>query len=467
MAGITQRIAEYALEARYEDIPDDVKMECKRILLDSLACALGGVATQKGRLAIGLARKLQGSPEATIIGVGDKLSLAGVAFANGEMMSALDFDVTLLPSHLSPWVLPASLAFGEKNHCSGKELILSIALSHEITTRIARALTSLFKVDREGNWSLPKSSGLGLCLIGGVIGTGKLLNFDLQRILYAMGVAGHYAPVAGGKKFANTIPGIMTKYSPAGWISMGEVIATYLAEMGYMGDTTVLDGDFGFWKMVGSEKWEPDQVMDGLGEKWTVLETTYKPYPCCRAMHAGMELLWEIMNENNFTAEDIEAINFMGHPLVSNPLWRNKAISNHIDAQFSVPYVFAVAAYGVKLTEWQDPRTMKDPRILEFMNKVSQGVHPDFGKIVLKEGKARIHAVEVTAKGQTFKREKTWAKGDVTPEEARMTNEDLVEKLRTFSSTLLSEEQIDELSKTVFGLEKVNDIAALSPLFSI
>ena len=40
---VTRRMAEWAASIRYEDLPDDVVVTAKRFLLDSVACALGGL----------------------------------------------------------------------------------------------------------------------------------------------------------------------------------------------------------------------------------------------------------------------------------------------------------------------------------------------------------------------------------------------------------------------------------------
>ena len=52
--------------------------EAKRVLLDSIGCALAGIITDKGRFSIALARRLNGSPESTVIGIGDKVSCAAL-----------------------------------------------------------------------------------------------------------------------------------------------------------------------------------------------------------------------------------------------------------------------------------------------------------------------------------------------------------------------------------------------------
>lgn len=469
MENVTQTVVDFAMETGFDDLPDEVKQESKRVLLDSLGCALGGIVTDKGRYAIRLARKLQGPPESTIIGIGDKVSSGSAAFANGELINALDMDAILSPpGHVAPYVIPACLALAESEWASGKDLILAIALGHEISIRIAAALTRMYSTDSEGKLKVSDVFGFDSSILGGIIGCGKILELDREKMLHAMGIAAYATPIPAFIKWGMTPPAAMTKYTSTGWVSLAEVIAALLAEMGYTGDTSVLDGDYGFWKMFASDKWEPNIVTEKLGKEWQFLGISYKPYPCCRCMHGALDSFIEIMEENNLTPQDIESVGILAHPLDDLPLWQNVEITTHIDAQFSVPYNFAVAAYGINLgADWQDPRVMKDPRILDFMKKVSHGLHPDWGKARLQDPRSMLSSVEVTAKGQTFKKEKTWAKGDPSPEEGKMKDEELEAKFRSNASKILDEHKIEEAVKTVFELEKAEDISELLEYLSL
>ena len=56
--GVTQQIAEFAVNLRYEDLHPHVIKESKKLLLDTMGCAIGGINTDKGNLAINMAKKL-------------------------------------------------------------------------------------------------------------------------------------------------------------------------------------------------------------------------------------------------------------------------------------------------------------------------------------------------------------------------------------------------------------------------
>jgi len=50
---ITQ-LAEFVDALRFEDLPNDVVEESKRIILDSIGCAIGGITHDKGKIGLEL-----------------------------------------------------------------------------------------------------------------------------------------------------------------------------------------------------------------------------------------------------------------------------------------------------------------------------------------------------------------------------------------------------------------------------
>lgn len=466
MWSVTKKLVKFAVETDFNALPDEVVHETKRVFLDSIGCALGGIAVDKGRFSIQFARALGGHGESTILGVGDKVSSAAAAFANGELINATDFDCVLVPSHVSPFVIPPPLALGENRRASGRDLIAAIALGHEIAVRVGRALSKTFSFDEEGNLKMPDVSGYSSAVLGGAIAAGKILMLDEEKMLHAMGIAGHMAPVPALTKWKMTAPSAMDKYLSAGWASLAGVAAALLAKTGYTGDTTVLDGDYGFWKFSGAKEWQPDRLFQKLGKEWQFIEISYKAYPCCGLVLGALDGFSEIIEENHLMPKDIEKVRALLTPVLNFPAWRNTQIATHIDAQFSVPYIFSAVAHRIHVTDWQSPETLKDPQILNFMKKVSFAPHPDFGKVRLQNPKYNLSLVEVVAKGQSFKKEKLWAKGDYFPEEARMKDEELEAKFKINASKALSQKNIDKAVRAIWGLEKMGDISELIAMLS-
>ena len=50
--GVTEKLADFTVRAKFDDLPREVVDRVKQVLLDSAGCALGGYITDRGRLAI-------------------------------------------------------------------------------------------------------------------------------------------------------------------------------------------------------------------------------------------------------------------------------------------------------------------------------------------------------------------------------------------------------------------------------
>ncbi len=449
---VTAQIADFVADAKFGDLPEAVVHETKRILLDSIGCAIAGLTTEKGKLSVQLARRLGGPPESTVIGVGGKVSVANAAFANGELINALDWDVGVTPpGHSTPCVVPASLALAESIGASGKELVLAIALGHEISGRLGSVLTNLLEPPAEGRVPiLPAVHGYSMHSLGAAAAAGKILNLDRKKMASALGIAGYMAPVPAMVKWYKSTPAALTKYASTGWIAQVGVTAALLSEIGYTGDDTVLDGDHSFWRFTASDqdKWDPEKLTEGLGQEWFLERpgsTFYKHYPFCGLCHTEMDEFLKIISENDLRPDDIESIKILSNPLIVEPIWTNTDIRTHVDAQFSVPFAFAVAAHRIKISaEWQSVPVMQDAQIQEFMKRVSLGIHP--------EG---LSLIEVTAKGRVFSVE-------CQIRIPVMTDAENIAKFEQNAHMLLPSPMVDRALKLILELEAVEDVTELT-----
>jgi 2-methylcitrate dehydratase PrpD len=467
MRSLTKELLDFVMGTHFEDLSPEVVHESKRILLDSIGVAIAALKTEKGGYGIALAKRLGGSPEAAILGTGDRVSCGSAAFANGELINAMDYDGFTYPTHAPPSVVPAPLALGESIGATGKEMILAIALGCELSVRLGAAIRGFKKVfDTEVGSEVGKIVGtknnisaVGVVTIAGTIGAGKVMKFDEQKMAHAMGLAAHFSPFPQAKwRTLNRMP--MAKYVSSGWTSMAEVTAILLAEMGYTADTTFLDGDLGFWRFFGSDKWNPEALTERFGQEWKMLKhIQYKPYPCCGDFHVALDCIIKIIDENRLMPENIQKIKVQTHPAVTRPIHNTKEITDHVIAQFSMPYSIAAAVHRISLAEWQDPEKINDPNILKFMDKVFLETHPNFFEVQAKEPGSNMTTVEVMTKDKIFKKEGKFAKGFSHLEYSKMTDEDLVEKFKVNASKVLPKDKVEKAVGYLMELENIKDIS--------
>ena len=65
---VAQDIARWVVALRYEELPPDVIARAKRVLLDTLGCALGAIGAEPVRMAQQVVALQGGNPQATILG---------------------------------------------------------------------------------------------------------------------------------------------------------------------------------------------------------------------------------------------------------------------------------------------------------------------------------------------------------------------------------------------------------------
>ena len=72
MKKISNDLVTFLIGTEFKHLPSEVVHEAKRSLLDAFGCAVAGVATDKGKISIALAKRLGGPRESTILGEATK-----------------------------------------------------------------------------------------------------------------------------------------------------------------------------------------------------------------------------------------------------------------------------------------------------------------------------------------------------------------------------------------------------------
>lgn len=470
--GITEKLVDFSRSVRFDDLPTEVVQKAKWIFLDSVGCALGGYVTDRARLALEFVTESGGRPQSGIIG-GQNTSHALAAFANGELITALDYDCLgpLKGQHVTPYVTPPCLAMAERVHASGTELITALALAHEIGGRFLASLAA-HRVPTEKppyHEYYPRFSH-AYTIFGAVAGACKLLGLGRLETLNAFGIAGASAPVPAGVKWEFIDgPAIMVKFNAwAGWVSQLATVATLLAERGFTGDTTILDGDLGFWKIVGSPFFKTDLLSDGLGEEW-FKDVEFKLYPVCGLNRAGIEGIRSIMGEHQIRPEEIEEIVVKADPFFLTPNRMMTEVKSFADMQYSNVNIFAVSVFhgDCPSPAWQMPVIYNDPKVKALARRIRVEKYPGADELIadaLKREKplAMNTLVELSARGERFMAEIKTPRGRPSNP---LTEAELIEKFRRNASfSMLPTVRIPEIIKTILELERLDDVARLMTL---
>lgn len=472
---VTRRLADAVLETGYAQLPSETVEQVKHVLLDSIGCALAGAVTDRARIAMEMLEEFGGRGDAVLIGAG-RTSCPQAAFGNSELMNALDYDIIgPISGHIAPYVIPPCLAIAQREHSSGKDLILALALAQEIGGRSMSAFAQHKIVKDEPPYyeEHPRFT-YASSIFGGVAGAARLLGLDAAGLCNAFGIAGASSPVPATMKWQHMPgPAIMTKYNAwTGWTAQLATVSALAARRGFTGDTTILDGEFGYWNIVASPIFNVGNLLDGLGRDWHLDQVRYKLYPTCYIYHAGIQGISQLVREHHIDPADITEIVVRGDRLMQTPNRMGVEVNTFADAQFFIRFNYALAVfYGEKPSPaWQLPETFNEARIRALVPKVKLEEHPDFEDYVrsaIGSGTVPIlwsSIVEIAARGERFSIEVPAPRGSKA---FPATQEELVAKFRINASySRIKTQKVDQIIDLILGLEKLEDVNALFDLLA-
>lgn len=470
-ADVTRQLSEFSSNLKFSDLPAEIVTEAKRLILDTIGCGLGGYGVEKGQMAVRYAKHMGGTPEATILGVKEKVPSAIAAFANGDLMNALDWNVLMPPSHVPPYVIPPALALAERDGKSGKDLITSVVLAMEVSGRVGTSLGGLRAT--KGGFPL-QVWGISANQIGATAGAAHMLGLDADKMQHALGLAAFHAPLPTHVKYNYTKEIGYAKFAPSGWMAQAGVTTAELAQMGYRGDTSFLETERGFWAMNSAPNYDPAKITSGLGDSWVFMNAAYKYWPTCGFYQSPLDLFTAMIEENNIQPEEIDEVVYHIEKFASIPKYVTTEPNDHIEAAASGPYVIAVAAHRIKRgPAWQDKALLEHEGIRALMKKVRHEVNPRSEELrhqdIEVEGRPylshRPARITIKARGQVFDRSVDFANWlSIGVEAYRPTNEGLAEKFRANAEIILSDKNTDAAIDTILHLDELENIADLMPL---
>jgi 2-methylcitrate dehydratase PrpD len=453
--GATRTLCRYAAETTFDDLPKEVIDQAKVCILNILAVMLGGYKTRIGELHVKMAKDIGGgNPQATIIGDGTKVSAPLAAYANGSLGFALDYeDMIRYILHAGYISVGAGLAIGEQLKSSGKDFLAAIVMAYEVAGRIGISMQP----------SLERGSkvwGEQYTPFAGVVPAGKLLGLDEDQMDIAFGVAGTYSTVPSVYKYF----GIVNETRPMkevklgwGWMCMASVFAALSAKEGFHGGYGVLDGEEGFWIMVGSDRCDFDVMTQGLGSEYLIMETEFKVHPSIGWNHPVHIATKELVEEHDIKPEEVEQVLING--MMTNRL-DDFNPTGAVDAMFSLPYTVVTTILRDKLLPnmYSDER-IKSDEVQNLLKKVRCEMDAEANQLFFDKLWLTF-TIEIALKGgkQVSKRVQ-WPE-----EKPPFGKKEVEQKFQDLASLVLPTDQVQQVMETVYALETVDDISTLADL---
>ncbi|MDI3379938.1 MmgE/PrpD family protein [Xenophilus aerolatus] len=424
--GLAEQLATYVDTLRFGDLSEEVVHTARQRIVDSMGCALGGMASAPSASIRAYATTLPDA-NAGIFFERKKVSPDMAAFLNATMVRYLDFNdgyFALEPGHPSDNIA-ACLAVAEAENLGGEDVILAMVIAYELQMRFQDAAT-LF---RRG-WD-----HVNFVTIGATLAVGKLLKLSPPQLVHALGMAlnGH---IAMRQVRSGQLSG--WKGASAANATRNAVFCAYLARHGMTGPSDIFEGEMGFFAQVtGPIEIDPAEFGHRASQDFRIRLAKTKLYPTNGEMQtavlAALALRKEIADIDAIQAIRVDTTDVGFKFLAKDKAkWRP---TTRETADHSLPYTVARALLDGTITRaTYDTSKLDDPRVLAVIDKIT--VHED--PVLAAQMPSLANRVTLTlADGRTLTREF----GTTENPRINLADADIESKFRDFASDHFDEEQ--------------------------
>ncbi len=447
MDQIATYLSDYTASLTYDDLPPEVVHQAKRMLIDTLGCAIGGFTSEPSKMARTLAGMVSSQQPATIFGSGQQTSLELATFVNGVMIRYLDFNDGYTgreTGHPSD-AIAAVLSPAEVVHADGKAVITAIVLAYEIFCRLCDAVCV-----RDHRFD-----HVTLGVIASTLGAAKAMGLPREQIAQALNLG-----LAPNLALHQTRIGDVSLWKGCAFAnaSRNAVFAVQLAAMGLTGPAPIFAGSGGFFNAVGCD---PFELASFGGDKtpFKILQCTIKRFPLGLYAQTVVDAAQQVRHQLP-DIDDIEEVTVQTLQTAVTIMagdaekWRP---NNRETADHSIPYTTAVALmYGTVAPHHFGAAYWRNAELLELVQKVTVQVSEEANR---RAPEAMLSTVEVvTSSGASYTAEVPYHRGHW---KNPMSDAEVEDKCRALSTDLLAPQQIDALLDRLWHLEEVVDIGNL------
>jgi 2-methylcitrate dehydratase PrpD len=425
--------------SRLDDIPDDVRHEARRALVNYVGCALGGAPDAAVSTAVRALEPYFGPPTASVLGRLERMDPLHAALMNGISSHVHDFDDTTPQNYIHPSspVASAMCAYASASPVSGRDFMLAFVLGFEAESRVGNAV---YPAHYDAGWHITGTAGT----FGAATAVGRLVGLTLQQMIWAIGLAATQA--AGLREMF----GSMGKAFHPGRAAQNGYGAALLAAAGFTAGERGIEGPRGF-AAVQAARADLSRVAEGLGTDFNLRRNTYKPYPCGIVNHPTIEAAIGLHDEHHPDPASIRAVRLRVAPLVLD-LCNQQNITRGLQGKFSVYHGAAVGLVRgrARLEEYTDD-AVNDPAVQRVRERTTAAGDPS-----LTEDQAHVE-VEL-ADGRRLHRFTEQSLGNV---HRPLSDAQLDDKFRDQARLVLAPAAVERTLALCWRIDELGDVREL------
>jgi 2-methylcitrate dehydratase len=268
--GAVEKLAEWILAIRTQDIPDAAINQAKLLLLDSIGCGYAAFEEEAAHAVLGTLRDVGGAPQCTVIGNPTKTSAPNAVLVNGALIRILDLNDYVntkdgqIGGHPSDNI-PVALAAGEAAGASGRDMLAAIVVGYEVYGRLKEMM------DRESIWDGVTVSGFAAPAMAG-----RLLKLDKLQLANALALSGARAAtplvvrqgdISAAKSVSNAL------------VTQSAMQAVMMARHGLTGPLDLFENPAGL-KSIFPDMEDGEAITAPIPADNYIMNSHMKAYPC-------------------------------------------------------------------------------------------------------------------------------------------------------------------------------------------
>ena len=389
-----EALCAFAATLRWEDIPDHVRHEAKRSLVNIFATALAGCREPAVDIMLETSAAYSGPATSTVIGRTERMDAPTAAFVNAMGANIFDFDDT----HEATIIHPASVVFApifaraEAHPFSGTDALRAFVIGGEVLCRIGLAVSPYHYTH---GWHITSTCGA----FGAAAASGALVGLDAGQMKDAAAIA-----AAQSSGLVDTL-GTMAKSASVGGAARNGLIAAELAARGFSGPARPLTGARGYLAVYGGDA-DAAALTDDLGHRWEIADNAFKPYPVGVVLNPVLDACLDLYLEEEVRAADVASVDLTGHPLLQQRTDRPDIATGReaqVSAQHAIAMVLTRGRAG--LAEFTDAAVAETaaagrPQV-RFRDEAGRDVASAVVTLHLKDGRSLTREVQAARGSRT------------------------------------------------------------------
>ena len=446
-------LANFAATLRFEDIPAPVLRRAEDLFLDWFGSALAGKGARPvetiERFAVAMGPAV-GESEVLISRRRTSPLFAAMVNAASSHFAEQDDVHNGAVFHPGTVVFPPVLAVAQSIGSSGPELLTAAVAGYEVGIRVGEFLG-------RSHYQVFHTTGTAGTLAAAAA-VGRLLKLPAEQMLDAFGSAGTQS--AGLWEFLRDAAD--SKQLHTAKAAADGLFSAYLAKEGFTGAKHILEGPQGMAAGMSRDA-DPKNLIDRLGERWALVETSFKYHAACRHTHPAADALQIVMDQNELKPEAITHVTAHVHQAAIDVLGPVVNPTTVHQAKFSMGTVLGMIALYGRAGMKEFAEHFDEPRVAAFREKCVMALDPEVDDAYPKRwiGKVTIE----TADGRTLHGRVDEPKGDPGNTLTRSELEQKALRLAEFSGAVTAEE-MNRIFSEIWNMTRITRIKSFLSLES-